>query len=314
MKFSVKFLSLTLSLLIAAMPLCGCTLIDEDYEHDYERDDDDRDSHKDKRPSDQADQPSEEEITAWFATDWTTHERSGEQSQLTFFPDYTCVINGVSCTWEYVTTPQSFDYIEVHVTGEEGIDFSFTAMRHAEMNYGFFCYYDTAGRIQSISVRNQDFTAIEITSDNWQDYFTLELTAQYERNQYGQILSLTLVPQLICTVDSDLMFGDFTYIKASAEWKFVERKLTVNSSIPEYTIDYDSPATATRTATSELYMNFHFAEGDLLQISGKISLDTDQISTIMITKNAFEGAMIELPEITNMIVECGQLYLVTPKA
>lgn len=122
---------------------------------------------------------------------WTPNESATKEGHTGFAikADGTCTVDGKNYTWTIGNATETDTWIDVrdgqkmvcqlHISVNENYGY-----KQASMNV-----YIDEHRIQSTTgtyYRNEDYTVVEISSDNWQDYFEVEEITVTKQNAFGE--------------------------------------------------------------------------------------------------------------------------------
>lgn len=184
------------------------------------------------------------EKSAWYGK----CHGEGSEEEFTFFEDGHFEINGSSFTWEfkeYLSDASEFLANNAFQTTP-----NYDAARGLYMTDQFLLGYDTDGNLllywrDYFCYNESQYELVEITLDNWQDYFEMREYHKFEENGFGEFEKVTTYYSL---VSKDGIIFD----KSKSEVTF---EFTCDIETKPYTVDFENKTVTygetTKTQTSE---------------------------------------------------------------
>ena len=186
--------------------------------------------------------------------EWTVSSNYGNEDAfetVSFDKDGTCKIGKDSFKWRM--TDEQDTYINVDVTEGEAKRYRVgLTLGNKEISLSLSEYEGENGMTNSIGdYRNLDFyDAVEITAENWDEYFELVDEGKFGENEFGEVTSfqyyqyLSLKEEYIDKFSNSLsklvMELDFTYGKKGCQVDFESKKYTLTDSYEVDTYERDS--------------------------------------------------------------------------
>jgi len=114
-------------------------------------------------------------------------------SAVTVNEDKTCVVDGVSGTWELsADTNEHFLKIDIFMEGEH----RFTAAYYDDHKAIGVWTAGYNGPVDTSWINATTTEAITLTTENWRDYFELVTEPRYDKNAFGDVERLVLIQYL----------------------------------------------------------------------------------------------------------------------
>lgn len=135
------------------------------------------------------------EQIAWQAKvvgTWTPSENAAKEGHTGFVikDDGSCTVDGKACTWTIGNANETGARIDVR----DGQKMAYELHISVHEDYGYkqasMNIYMDEYSIQSTMgtyYRNEDYTEVEITNDNWQDYFEVKEVIKLQENSFGEV-------------------------------------------------------------------------------------------------------------------------------
>ncbi len=231
------------------------------------------------------------EQLAWQADavgTWIPDETASKDSHTGFAikADGTCVVDGKDYTWTIGNASKTSAHIDV-LDGETKVHM---LQLSVNADYGYkratLYTYTDANNAQSTKgtyYRNEDYTIVEITNDNWQEYFEIKEVLSTDKNAFGEFDKLRSqncfrLKDAESTVNSVLSSGgvEYQYVSACLD-------VTVDFENMTYTTS-ETRNSADRNSTAELgyYTDPQGAQYYGVSIGGFVAsdLDKNQVATV----------------------------------
>lgn len=186
--------------------------------------------------------------------EWTLSSNYGNEDafeKVSFDKDGTCKIGNDTLKWRM--TDEQDTYINVDVTEGEAKKYRVSVgTGNKEISLSLSKYEGEEGMTKSVGeYRNLTFyDAIEITTENWDDYFEIVDEGKFGENAFGEVESfnyyqyLTLKEEYMDKFSSSLselaMELDFTYGQKGCEVDLPNKKYTLLDSYEVDSYDHDS--------------------------------------------------------------------------
>lgn len=186
--------------------------------------------------------------------EWTLSSNYGNEDaveSVSFDEDGTCKIGKETLKWR--VTDEQDTYINVDVT--EGETKSYRVglnTGNQEISLSLSQYEGEDGMTKSLGeYRNLDFyEAVEITAENWDEYFEIVDEGKFSENAFGEVENFTYnqylclkekyVEKLSSSLSELVMELDFTYGKQGCQVDLENKKYTLLDSYEVDTYDHDS--------------------------------------------------------------------------
>ena len=122
------------------------------------------------------------------AMEWLCGEWSNDENSITFNSDNSCVIDGETLRWEFyhISSPSSFSAV---VYNGDNLCYRLSSWTE-DMGYSVLMVYpvDENGNdgTQIDYLRNDEWTIVEITMENWSDYIEFAEVGSFPTNDFGE--------------------------------------------------------------------------------------------------------------------------------
>ena len=138
------------------------------------------------------------EQLAWQADavgTWIPNKTASEDGHtgFTINPDGTCTLDGKNYTWQIGNSTET----GTQITVLEGDAEAYMLRLSVNSDYGYkkaslapFADGHASNILAGSYYRNEDYTVVEITSDNWQDYFEIDEVLAAGKNAFGEFENL----------------------------------------------------------------------------------------------------------------------------
>ena len=200
--------------------------------------------------------------------------------------DGTCVVDGKDYTWEIGHSSKN----NTQITVLDGEKKAYMLQLSINGSYGYkraslFTYTDAnnAQGGEGTYYRNEDYTVVEITNDNWQDYFELKEVVNAEKNAFGEHDKLRSqngfrLKDAESVVNGALSSGgvEYKYVSACLDVTVDFEKMTYTTSETRNSANHNS------TAEAGYYTDPKGAQYYGVSIGGFVAsgLDKNQVSTV----------------------------------
>lgn len=202
---------------------------------------------------------------------WTPNENAVKDGHIGFVikADGTCTVDGKNYTWAIGNASETGARIDVR----DGQVMAYELHISVNENYGYkqasMNVYMNENSIQSTTgtyYRSEDYTVVEITSENWQDYFEVKEVIKLQENSFGEV---------------DEFWG-YTYFRLK------DTSAAVNSILSSVAMEYSSVSTC-QDITVDLTNKTYMPVGEVKNTSDNNS-DTELSSSVDCNGERYYGA------------------------
>lgn len=178
--------------------------------------------------------PEVEAMKAALPGEWIPTIYYAEEEGCTAFvlnEDGTTTINGEDYTWEISNMSSSYGSINVN-SGDTKV-YSLEISKYEDGSYGINIY-EPVDEYSSTHIgrfyRAADYTKLEITKDNWDDYFEIIERSYVNKNDFGELTSIT--------VDFDIVLKE-KYGKVNGELSKTVIEYSYKDILVKYSADLE---------------------------------------------------------------------------